>query len=221
MEPLDALTVWNLRAIGELKGTELQWSTIEEDKGKAKAVKGKKCALCLRGYSGGPQLIEVHLDATMKPRELAACAPVTEAARNRHADILIELRCRRAAAAAKCAEDVNVNQQHFNIVDFMKASVKKATEDGRAAACGLPSAQAAAAAAFGIVSIDMVDMAWAEAIAGCGLAVGVVDSPHFRKAVALTAKCGMKLVPAGNLQLAHRTKMGSVVLPKVIKSFET
>ena len=66
-------------------------------------------------------------------------------------------------------------------VKFSKAAVSRATEEGRALARGgLSSSQAAAAAAFVLVSVDQVDNAWAEVIAA--LPIGLVDSPHFRRA---------------------------------------
>ncbi len=53
------LTEWNLRNIVDLKGSDLLWSTVEEEKGKAKCVKSENCALCHKSYSGGPFLIEI------------------------------------------------------------------------------------------------------------------------------------------------------------------
>ena len=97
----------------------------------------------------------------------------------------------------------------FDTVQFIQAAVARATDEGRAAARGLSSAQAAAAAAFGIVTVEQVNEAWAEVVAGCALQVGIVDNPIFRNAVMLTAKCGSaKLSHGGVLQLAHRSKMG-------------
>ena len=96
-----------MRPIEGLLGYDLHWSTVEEEKGKAKCVKGKSCALCHKSYSGGPFLIEGHLDATVKPRQVSACVPATEPAQQQLASILIEIRSRRAAAAAKADHEVS------------------------------------------------------------------------------------------------------------------
>ena len=66
-------------------------------------------------------------------------------------------------------------------VNSQRQQLLRATEEGRAVARGgLSSSQAAAAAAFVLVSVDQVDNAWAEVIAA--LPIGLVDSPHFRRA---------------------------------------
>ena len=80
-----------------LKGSDLHWSTVVEENGKAKSVRGKKCALCNKIYNGGPCIIEVHLDETLKPREVSACIPVTASAKVRQ----------RASVAAKSAAAVS------------------------------------------------------------------------------------------------------------------
>jgi hypothetical protein len=46
------LPEWNVRPIAGLKGSDLHWSTVVEENGKAKCVKGKKCALCHKTYNG-------------------------------------------------------------------------------------------------------------------------------------------------------------------------
>ena len=96
-----------MRPIEGLLGYDLHWSTVEEEKGKEKCKKAKKCGLCGKNYSGGPCLIECHLDASMKPREISACTPVSDPAKQRLEAVLIELRSRRAKVDAKSAQEVS------------------------------------------------------------------------------------------------------------------
>ena len=69
------LPPWNTRPIEDLVGSQLHWSTVVEEHGKAKTTKTtKRCAFCNKPYGGGPKDIEIHMRSdipgvtTCKPR---------------------------------------------------------------------------------------------------------------------------------------------------------
>ena len=57
----------------ELPGSRLEWSTIaKESRG---CRESKSCTLCGKSYQGGPRHIRIHLDKTLKPRDVKQCVP--------------------------------------------------------------------------------------------------------------------------------------------------
>eukprot|EP00967_Tisochrysis_lutea_P023207 scaffold26560_cov36-Tisochrysis_lutea.AAC.1 len=53
---------WGRQPLHELKGSQLEWSTIVEEGGRAKMTKLKQCLFCGFHYTGGPFQIRAHLD---------------------------------------------------------------------------------------------------------------------------------------------------------------
>eukprot|EP00962_Isochrysis_galbana_P034563 scaffold11717_cov123-Isochrysis_galbana.AAC.1 len=87
----------------ELRGTELEWSTVsmpsDDKEARSHKVK-KKCMLCGAVYTGGPFNIRIHLDPNIKPRVIRACAPERELLKEWHREVVAELRARAWAAKA-------------------------------------------------------------------------------------------------------------------------
>lgn len=68
-ESVDVKIDWSDLPVADLRGTELEWSTIvQEDR--FKNAKKKTCILCGHQYTGGPNIIREHMDANIKPRHV-------------------------------------------------------------------------------------------------------------------------------------------------------
>ena len=59
---------WNNQPFHRLIGPALAWSTVVEADGRAKNNQQKACAFCGKLYSGGPALIEQHMDAIFRSK---------------------------------------------------------------------------------------------------------------------------------------------------------
>lgn len=187
----------------ELRGTELEWSTVsmpsDDKEARSHKVK-KKCMLCGAVYTGGPFNIRIHLDPNIKPRVIRACAPERELLKEWHREVVAELRARaRAAKALADAEEAK----------------RLRREHGSTALAAPPSA-------FQAVDPATVATAWMKLIVKKALPLDLVDDKLFREAVALTAKCGSKNLLIGNqVRLPHRTHMTQEVLPALDKMLDT
>jgi hypothetical protein len=189
---------WGHEPIEKLVGTKLEWSTIEEADGNRKLRTTKACWLCGHRYSGGPDAIRTHLDGDIKPRDVLACKP-KPLARTRHKLIVQEL-WRRAEVANKKQKAAATN-----------AELK---ETGRAAAANLTADQARAAEMFKLKTPGEVTNAWLEVGIEKALPLNFFDTPSVRNAMAITAKCGSRLVVAGEVEVPKRKKITEKILPK-------
>jgi len=72
---------------------------------------------------------------------------------------------------------------------------------------------------FGKPTNEQVNEAWAKSFVAKGLAIDLVDDPHFRAAITITARAGMQYVDGqkGTCMLPHRTSMSKDVLPALDK----
>ncbi len=59
---------WSLKPVSELVGTEVEWSSITADSRLTGGHKMKVCIFCGYRYTGGPNHIRQHLDASIRPR---------------------------------------------------------------------------------------------------------------------------------------------------------
>ena len=83
----DSLTSWGCQPIAKLKGTLLEWSTVDEVSGRARNTKRKQCLFCGFHFTGGPFQIRCHIDPAVVPRTIRACKP-TAAWQERHVAVL-------------------------------------------------------------------------------------------------------------------------------------
>ena len=60
---------WGKRAVKDLKGTELEWSTVTEP---TRKVKKHTCEFCGAQFQGGPNIVRTHLDAMLGNRNVSA-----------------------------------------------------------------------------------------------------------------------------------------------------
>ena len=181
---------WGTAPVERLKSSALEWSTVIEADARAKnRGKDKTCLFCGKKYSGGPDKIRIHLDANVKPREVATCKPLPEW-RERHRVVLAEMRERAAVGAARKQKAIEVEEQR---------------DQRRAAGGAGPEGAAAAAAAklFDIKTVDDVTLAWLKVVVKKALPLDIFDDGTFRAAVATTARCGTKLTcgAKGNVHL--------------------
>jgi hypothetical protein len=63
---------WSTMSVEELRGTELEWSTVLPATRGAKQ-KRNVCLFCQFSYLGGPFKVRQHLDRQIKKREVCAC----------------------------------------------------------------------------------------------------------------------------------------------------
>jgi hypothetical protein len=171
---------------------------VEAD-GKRKVRTAKACWLCGHKYAGGPDAIRTHLDGTLKPRTVHLCEPKTPLARARHKLILQELQ-RRAQVEKQKVKAASTN-----------AELKQA---GRAAAANLTVDEARVADIFKLKTPEEVTNAWLEVCIQKALPLDFFDAPSVRNAMAITAKCGSRLIVAGEVQVPKRKKITDKILPK-------
>jgi len=194
-----------MEQVSELTGTNLEWSTIEEADGKKKSRKKKPCWLCGKAYAGGPDFIRIHLDRTLKPRDVKACTPKPEN-KARFNAVLAELRRRRLQAEKE---------------EKAQAEKVQLQQEGQAAARGMTVAEARAKDFFKFTTPDEVMQAWLKVCVKKALPLDLFDEPAFREAVVLTAKCGGKILGAHQqVELPKRKKITEKVLPAFDKELD-
>jgi len=187
--------------VDELQGSALEWSTVVEADGRAKnRGKDKLCMLCGKTYSGGPDKIRIHMDPTVKPREVTPCKPLPEW-RERHRIVLAEMRKRALIDAARKQKAIDVDEQR---------------EERRAAAGAGPASVAAAAQMFNLKNVEDVTSAWLKVVVKKALPLDIFDDSAFREAIATTARCGAKLTTGakGDVHLPRRKCITTKELPE-------
>lgn len=196
---------WGTEPVSELTGTNLEWSTIQEVDGKKKLRKKKACWLCGKVYAGGPDVIRIHLDRTLKPRDVGACIPKPEN-KARFNVVLAELRRRRL---------------HAEKEEKAQAEKVQLQLEGRVAARGMTVSEARAKDFFKFTTAEDVTQAWLKVCVKKALPLDLFDEPLFREAVVLTAKCAGKILGAHQqLELPKRKKITEKVLPAFDKELD-
>lgn len=156
--------------------------------------------LCGKTYSGGPDKIRIHMDPTVKPREVTPCKPLPEW-RERHRIVLAEMRKRALIDAARKQKAIDVDEQR---------------EERRAAAGAGPASVAAAAQMFNLKNVEDVTSAWLKVVVKKALPLDIFDDSAFREAIATTARCGPKLTTGakGDVHLPRRKCITTKELPE-------
>ena len=180
------------RPVAALQASALEWSTIVAA-GRGQTKK-KACDLCGHEYAGGPALIRIHLDKTLKPREVAACHPAVNKIQ-RHNAVLAELRKRKQAKDAK--EDIK-----------RKRSASRA---------GMPPQKEAEKMQEYSTrpSEDEVTEACMRVIVKKALPLDLVDDLEFRRAIKKSCRAAQTYIDpkTQDVKLPHATNMTQKVLP--------
>ncbi len=66
---------WSEKPVSDLVGTELEWSTITPST-RCAGSKMKNCLFCGYAFTGGPNHIRQHLDASIRPRNVGVLSCV-------------------------------------------------------------------------------------------------------------------------------------------------
>jgi hypothetical protein len=198
--PVSFGTPWNHRDLASMTGTEIEWSTIVEEDGKKKTSTRKECALCGHKFGGGPAVIRTHLDASLFPRDIRPCKPITEAV-ERHKEVVDMLRVReKESNAAKKAEKDRLATEAQRRADVHGQTVEQERLN----------------ALFGKPTEQEVTEAWVKVIVKKALPLDIVDDPLFRGAIKVTAKLGTGYLDvAGEPKLPSRKTVTYKVLPKI------
>jgi hypothetical protein len=67
---------WGTKAVSDLTGTELEWSTVTQP---TRKIKKHTCAFCGATYQRGPNVVRTHLDTRLKHRNVSASASARSA----------------------------------------------------------------------------------------------------------------------------------------------
>ena len=192
-------SVWGMQPLRDLKGSALEWSTIEEANGRAKSVRAKCCIFCGHAYVGGPTNIRQHLDKMLPNRNVRACKPKADWV-VRHNEVVEELRARARKAMAEEKEE-----HKRQIAHSQGRAIAASSEEH---ALTIPSHP------FQAVTADQVCEAWMKVIVKKALPLDLVNDRLFRQAIALTAKCGSKnLLIGADLRMPRRKFFTEKMLP--------
>jgi hypothetical protein len=153
----------------------------------------KQCVLCGLTFTGGPHQIRLHLDPVAPPggRKIRVRNPAQMWV-GRYHEVLAEMK-----------ERISAQDKSKTEADRLEA----AKAGGRVAAGIVPKM-------FEQIGMDEVTDAWMRVVVKKALPLDLFNDPVFRKAVALTALAGRKIVVGGeNTFLPKRKHMTSKILP--------
>ena len=176
--------------IAELKGTALLWDCVDIT---GDTTNAKGCIFCGLKFPGGPSRIGEHLLAS-PGKHVKVCKPDL-IWQQRYKEVVAELR--RRAQNAQQEADLKARKESARLLVSSPTIMNT----------------------FGKPTNELVTETWAKALVAKGLAIDLVDDPHFRAAITITARAGMQYVDGqkGTCMLPHRTCMSKNVLPALDK----
>ena len=144
------------KPIAELKGTALVWDCVDNP---GDITNAKGCIFCGLKFPGGPSRIGEHLLAS-PGKHVKVCKPDL-IWQQRYKEVVAELR--RRAQNAQQEADLKARKESARLLVSSPTIMNT----------------------FGKPTNELVTETWAKALVAKGLAIDLVDDPHFRAAIRL------------------------------------
>ena len=170
------LLQWNTRPIEDLGGSQLYWSTVVDEHGRAKTtMTSKPCAFCSKAYGDGPKDIKIHMRSDIPG--VTTCKPRPEW-KERHAAVVAERKKRESETKAAAL--------HQRMLEDAHSEGQQAAKPPKADP-NQPTFKAKTTPAD-------VNKQWARAVAKKALPLTFVDDHEVRLAILKTAECGHRFM---------------------------